>query len=241
MDLKLILKNFIRNTKEKHKKNLKIIFAIYSTKNNDNNDIIIQQKWYKYLINHPKYKCYFVYANPYLESDFTTYVDYKNRNILEVKCQEKYDKLSIKTHHMIKAFINLGIFDYFIKMDSTLINYVNSDFETDLKDSFKEQIYSFIRKKKCVGKDYYGFYLNYCNFQNAKRWINIKSKEHNKPVDFEYFNSIFNKDFEYYSGKFYTLSYQNCVKVANNISESYLFAEKILGIEDIYVKKSISK
>ena len=214
-----------------------IVVAIYSTKNSKDNDAILNTKWYKYIKENKEYICYFVYANPEIESEFLNYVDSKNRNILEVKCFEKYENLSIKTYKMIDSLISLHPFNYFIKIDSSIISYSRGDY----KSKFMSNIDSILENKTFLNKDYFGINFQECSYEGAINWLENEKKYTTDQYDKDYLKEVFKENVKYYSGKMYGLSYFNCLKVLDNKDKAYEFAEKIIGIEDIFIAKSVSK
>ena len=76
--------------------------------------------WYRQVTTDDECTVIEVYADPSISEE---YIYTEGENVLIVRAEEVYNKLSIKTYSMIKACVNLMEFDYLVKVDATVIDY----------------------------------------------------------------------------------------------------------------------
>ena len=85
-----------------------------------------QTDWYKQVIEDMNCIVLEVYANPNIHKDSILELNENMKDgTLTIKTEEAYSKLGLKTYYMIKACTShFNSFDYLIKVDSTIIDYV---------------------------------------------------------------------------------------------------------------------
>lgn len=208
------------------KKKYSAIICIYTCIPHEKYNLKIKStEWYKSLLKDKNFKILFVYADNSLSKKF-----FLQKDKLFVKTKEDYLNLSLKTFMMIDACNKFFDFEYLIKIDASLIDYSSKN-ESLSFDNFLKWF-----EDKMWQSDYSGIFKNEnVKIESLDRW-RVSKKISNKCNVYKIYKV--DKIFNYYSGKCYSLSFENCKKI-NDIRIAINYKLYIYGIEDIMISEMI--
>ena len=176
--------------------------------------------WYRQVTTDDECTVIEVYADPSISEE---YIYTEGENVLIVRAEEVYNKLSIKTYSMIKACVNLMEFDYLVKVDATVIDYKyphpSLNYNHFLKMFNQPEFF----------KEYGGMHC----------WENIASDIGRFPTAARGMSlGLLPENFSFYSGKCYVIDNNVCKYIAKHgETTAYSFAKHINGAEDLMVYK----
>lgn len=199
--------------------NLNIIVGIYTCKYDEKKLTLLKSsEWFE---KYSKYKN-IQFIDVYAGSNITCL----SNSTLNLKTEESYGNLSMKSYYMIDYIYNNFDFDYFMKLDCGIINR-----PTNIRQfTFNNFVNNF--ENKLFYREYDGV-LNVENhtFKSIHGWANGKGFS----VDPE---SIFIKESnipDFWGGNCYVLNKNNCGIISNNKQNFQLFKDKMAGCEDLCV------
>lgn len=167
------------------------------------------------------------------------------KDTLFLKCKESYDKLSIKTYHMIRMCYVHRNFDYLIKIDSSIVNYdekKNRGYSKKVRSFYYDlNRISFLLSsdfKFRLNKDYGGLHITPAGDKEGyMKWANSK----NINIDYDKVFGSKNPP-EKYTGKCYYVSKELCELITNKgYPTAILHAESLGGSEDTIIPSIYSK
>ena len=184
--------------------------------------------WYRQVTTDDECTVIEVYADPSISEE---YIYTEGENVLIVRAEEVYNKLSIKTYSMIKACVSLMEFDYLVKVDATLIDYIHP--HPDMNFNYFKEMYN--KPEFC--QEYNGIVLwegvsaaSHYAWTQRKRIPNINLNTLYELMGKEYIS--------FYSGKCYVIDNNVCKYIAKHgETTAYVFAQHIGGNEDLMVNK----
>ena len=188
-----------------------------------------QSDWYEQVMLDDECTVVEVYADPNICEE---YIYLKSENILMVRAEEAYDKLSIKTYQMIKACVEIEEeYDYLVKVDATLIDYIHPHPSMNF-NHFKE-----VFNQPEFYKEYNGM-LQWSGVSALSHYSWMQRKNMGD-VKIETLYEVLGKDsFSFYAGKCYVIDNNVCKYIAKHGETiAHLYAKHIGGNEDLMVYK----
>lgn len=202
-----------------------IIICLY-TCNDDEKKLTdaYNEGWIKRYKADSRVKFINVYASPSLVEPWIL----RGENLI-VKCEESYDKLSIKTYKMISSVVDFTKFKFLIKIDCDLEyrTYQYTKLIDSLLDDNQSMHYTGVKKVKIITREFKRWLWNNNRIKYNKDKMNLFNRKF-------YWTSLRPKGF--FMGPCYSLSYSLCKYITDYGDEiANILAKFGGGMEDVMV------